>query len=78
VAVGSVGLPGQVSFLASVGPICLALGVPVELLGIFLAVEVLPDIVRTVGNVTGDLGVTVLLARPDEVDRVAERGVAAD
>ena len=31
ISVGSVGLPGQVSFIASVGPICLAMGVPTEI-----------------------------------------------
>jgi proton glutamate symport protein len=63
VSVGSVGLPGQVSFIVSVAPICLALGVPIELLPILLAVEVVPDIFRTVGNVTGDMGVTAILAK---------------
>jgi Na+/H+-dicarboxylate symporter len=63
VSVGSVGLPGQVSFLASVAPICLALGVPVEILGILVAVEVVPDIFRTLGNVTADLAVTTVLGR---------------
>ncbi|HEX8231854.1 MAG TPA: dicarboxylate/amino acid:cation symporter [Caulobacteraceae bacterium] len=63
ISVSSVGLPGQVSFFASLLPICLALGVPVELLPILLAVEVAPDIFRTVGNVTGDLAVTTVLAR---------------
>lgn len=62
VSVGSVGLPGQVSFVASVAPICMALGVPFELLGILLAVEVIPDIFRTLGNVTGDLATTSILA----------------
>ena len=33
-SVASVGLPGQVSFIASIAPICLALGVPTEVLGI--------------------------------------------
>ncbi|MGE0046260.1 MAG: dicarboxylate/amino acid:cation symporter [Hyphomonadaceae bacterium] len=55
VSIASVGLPGQVSFFVSMAPICLALGVPVELLGVLLAVEVVPDIFRTLGNVTGDL-----------------------
>ena len=65
VSVGSVGLPGQVSFFASVAPICIALGAPIELLPILLAVEVVPDIFRTVGNVTGDMGVTAFLARKE-------------
>ena len=40
VSVGSVGLPGQVSFIVSVAPICIALGLPIDLLPILLAVEV--------------------------------------
>ncbi|MFC0633212.1 dicarboxylate/amino acid:cation symporter [Brevundimonas balnearis] len=55
VSVASVGLPGQVSFFASIAPICIAMGVPVELLPLLLAVEVIPDIFRTIGNVTADL-----------------------
>lgn len=67
VSVGSVGLPGQVSFIVSVAPICIALGLPIELLPILLAVEVAPDIFRTLGNVTGDMAVTAILAS-DEPD----------
>jgi len=72
VSVGSVGLPGQVSFIVSVAPICIALGLPIELLPILLAVEVVPDIFRTVGNVTGDMAVTAILAR-NEPDAAAAR-----
>ncbi|MDP1630634.1 MAG: cation:dicarboxylase symporter family transporter [Caulobacter sp.] len=69
ISVGSVGLPGQVSFLASMVPICIALGVPIDLLPILLAVEVIPDIFRTMGNVTGDLGAAAVLHRPgDDVE----------
>jgi len=56
-----VGLPAQVSFFGIIGPICLALGVPLELLPLLLAVETIPDIFRTVGNVSADL-VTVAVA----------------
>jgi Na+/H+-dicarboxylate symporter len=63
VSIAAVGLPGQVSFIASVAPICLALGLPVELLGILIAVEIVPDIFRTVGNVTADLAVPTLVSR---------------
>jgi Na+/H+-dicarboxylate symporter len=65
-SIGAVGLPGQVSYISSIAPICLALGVPTDLLGIFLAVEVFPDIFRTLGNVTGDLAVTAILARGEK------------
>lgn len=63
VSIAAVGLPGQISFIASIAPICLALGVPTEVLGILIAVEVIPDIFRTLGNVTGDLAATSILAR---------------
>lgn len=66
VAVSSVGLPGQVSFMASIVPICLVLGVPVGLLPILLAVEIIPDIFRTVGNVTADVGAVAVLHKPGE------------
>lgn len=66
VAVSSVGLPGQVSFMASIVPICLTLGVPVGLLPILLAVEIIPDIFRTIGNVTADLGAVTVLHKPGE------------
>ena len=72
VSVGSVGLPGQVSFIVSVAPICIALGLPIDLLPILLAVEVAPDIFRTLGNVTGDMAVTSILARGER-----EEGAAA-
>jgi Na+/H+-dicarboxylate symporter len=65
VSVASVGLPGQVSFFMSVGPICLVLGLPLDLLPILIAVEVIPDIFRTVGNVTGDMAVTAILGRQE-------------
>ena len=61
ISVGTVGLPGQVSFVASVAPLCAALGLPIDLLGILVAVEILPDIFRTIGNVTADLAVAVVV-----------------
>jgi len=64
VSVGSVGLPGQVSFIASVAPICAALGLPIDVLGILVAVEIIPDIFRTIGNVTADVAVTTLVDEP--------------
>ncbi len=66
VSVGTVGLPGQISFFASMAPICVALGAPLEILAILLAVEVIPDIFRTVGNVTADMAVAAVLPEPPE------------
>ncbi|MDX3899988.1 MAG: cation:dicarboxylase symporter family transporter [Sphingobium sp.] len=63
VSLAAVGLPSQVSFFTTTGPVCLALGVPVEALPLLLAVETVPDIFRTVGNVTADLAVTRIVDR---------------
>ena len=59
---GAVSLPGTVSFVSSIAPICLAMGVPVEPLGLLIAVETFPDIFRTLGNVTMDMAVTATVA----------------
>ena len=60
---GAVSLPGSVSFITSVAPICIAMGIPIEPLALLLAIETFPDIMRTVGNVTMDMAVTGTVAR---------------
>lgn len=57
ISIGSVSLPGSISFVISVGPIALAMGVPIEPLALLVAVEMLPDIMRTLGNVTMNVAV---------------------
>jgi proton glutamate symport protein len=66
VSFGVAGLPGASSFFASVVPICLAMGVPTALLAILIAVEVIPDLFRTVGNVTADVALTRIVARRED------------
>ncbi len=58
---GAVSLPGEVSFISSIAPIALALGTPIAPLGLLVAVEMIPDIFRTVGNVTLDVAVTTVV-----------------
>lgn len=59
---GSVSLPGQISFVTSIAPIGLAMGIPIEPLGLLVAVETIPDIFRTVGNVTMDIATTATIS----------------
>jgi hypothetical protein len=66
VSLSSVSLPGTLSFVVSVGPIAMAMGVPIEPLALLVAVEMLPDIMRTLGNVTADVAVTAAVDRNDE------------
>ncbi|MCB1559803.1 MAG: cation:dicarboxylase symporter family transporter [Xanthomonadales bacterium] len=61
VSMGSVGLPGQVSFLATNFPVTQAMGLPIGPLGVMLAVDTLPDVFATAGNVTADLAATRLV-----------------
>ena len=65
---GAVSLPGEVSYISSIAPIAIALGVPIAPLGLLVAVEMVPDIFRTVGNVTHDVALTAIVDR-----RVGER-----
>jgi Na+/H+-dicarboxylate symporter len=62
-SMGAVSLPGQVSFVTSIAPICLALGIPVEPLALLIAVETMPDIFRTLGNAMMDVAMTATVAQ---------------
>ncbi|MFC3714513.1 dicarboxylate/amino acid:cation symporter [Sphingoaurantiacus capsulatus] len=58
-------LPGAISFYAGTAPTIIALGAPIELLPILMAVDVIPDMFRTIANVTYDLVATAVAARHD-------------
>lgn len=68
ISVAAVGLPAQISFFAIIAPVCFAMGVPVVLLPLLLAIETVPDIFRTLGNVTADLAVTRIVGRGKNAD----------
>lgn len=63
VSIAAVGIASAVTFFALLAPICLAMGVPIELLALLIAVETIPDIFRTLGNVTADVAATTVVAR---------------
>ncbi len=63
ISVGSVSLPGSISFVVSIGPIALAMGIPIEPLVLLVAVEMLPDIMRTLANVTMNVAVVSAVDR---------------
>ncbi len=62
-SMGSVSLPGQIGFVTATAPIAMAAGVPIEPLLLLVAIENIPDVVRTVGNVTMDVAATATLSR---------------
>ena len=63
ISYGAVSLPGEVSFISSIAPIAMALGIPIAPLALLVAVEMVPDIFRTLGNVTLDVAVTAVVNR---------------
>lgn len=67
-SIGAVSLPGQLSFYTSIAPISLAMGVPIEPLALLIAVETIPDIFRTLGNVVADVSMTAAIARSEGND----------
>lgn len=67
-SIGAVSLPGQISFVTSIAPISLAMGVPIEPLALLIAVETIPDIFRTLGNVVLDVAVTGAVTRESQSD----------
>jgi Na+/H+-dicarboxylate symporter len=69
----AVSLPGALSFVTSIAPIALVMGLPIEPLALLIAVEVIPDIFRTLSNVTMDVAVTGAVARGarDEVPEIS-------
>ncbi|MFT4178609.1 MAG: dicarboxylate/amino acid:cation symporter [Thermomonas sp.] len=61
VSMGSVGLPGQAIFLATNLPVTSAMGLPIAPLPVLMAVDAIPDVLATVGNVTGDMTATAVV-----------------
>ncbi len=62
-SLSAVSLPGTVSFFSSMVPICVALGVPIEPLALLIAVETIPDITRTLGNVTTNVALAATVSK---------------
>ncbi|MDD5563824.1 MAG: cation:dicarboxylase symporter family transporter [Thermoanaerobaculaceae bacterium] len=53
-------------------PVLAAAGLPVEAMGVLLAVDPIPNAFRTVANVTGMMAVTAMVGAKVEPDRLAE------
>ncbi len=63
ISIGSVSVPGEVSYISAVAPVAMAMGVPIAPLAILVAVEMIPDTFRTIGNVTMDVAVAGAIDR---------------
>ncbi|MBO9663772.1 cation:dicarboxylase symporter family transporter [Dokdonella sp.] len=78
ISLGSVGLPGQVSFMATTMPVTSAMGLPLEPLALLLAVDTIPDVFATVGNVSADVTASSVVSRLDAKDAEPARSEPFD
>ncbi len=67
------GIPGG-GVIAAV-PVLMAVNLPVEGIGILLAVDTIPDIFRTTANVTANMGAAVVLAQGEQRAGAADQPV---
>lgn len=74
ISMGSTGLPGQANFLTNNLPVTQSMGLPVEPLGVLLAMDTIPDVFCTVGNVTGHMTATAVIARQEGADPGGDPG----
>ncbi|WP_394653330.1 dicarboxylate/amino acid:cation symporter [uncultured Sphingomonas sp.] len=74
---GAVSLPGTISFVSSIAPIALAMGLPIGPLALLVAVETFPDIMRTLGNVMMDVAATSAIGRRSGVAKTEADAILA-
>lgn len=77
VSMGSVGLPGQAIFIATNLPVTQAMGLPIAPLPVLMAVDAIPDVLATVGNVTGDMTANALVASRSGADETVPPATTA-
>jgi Na+/H+-dicarboxylate symporter len=59
----AISLPGEISYISSIAPIAIALGAPIGPLALLVAVEMIPDVIRTLGNVCLDVALAAVVGR---------------
>ena len=77
VSLAAVGVASSITFFTTLVPIFMSMGIPMDLLPLLLAVETLPDFSRTIGNVTGDVGITAWASRWGRKGETEEIGAEA-
>lgn len=72
IEMSKVGLPAAATFLASWAPMAALVGFPIEFVVVLLVVETIPDIFKTVLNVTAHATAAVLVDRHPELTSATE------
>jgi Na+/H+-dicarboxylate symporter len=66
IEVGSVGIPSQATMVATAAPVLALFGIPLEFLAVILVVETIPDLFKTVCNVTTHVAAATVVDRDRE------------
>jgi Na+/H+-dicarboxylate symporter len=61
--IGSVGIPAQATLAATAAPALAVMGIPPEFLAIVIVAETLPDMIKTVCNITMDVAAATVVDR---------------
>lgn len=61
--IGSVGIPAQATLVATAAPPLAVLGIPIEFLAVIILAETVPDMFKTVCNVTMDVAAATVVDR---------------
>jgi Na+/H+-dicarboxylate symporter len=61
--IGSVGIPAQATLAATAAPALAMMGIPPEFLAIVIVAETLPDMIKTVCNITMDVAAATVVDR---------------
>jgi Na+/H+-dicarboxylate symporter len=71
----SLGVPGVPGGWITAAPVFLSVGLPADVIGVLIAVDAVPDVFRTLGNVTADLAAATLVGRYAERGAPEEQGI---
>lgn len=61
--IGSVGIPAQATLAATAAPALAVMGIPAEFLAIVIVAETVPDMIKTVCNITTDVAAATVVDR---------------
>ena len=74
-SIGGLGLPSGASFFAPITAVFLSVGLPLEAIPILFAVDTIPDMIKTVSNVTADMtAATIVNHHSDVPGKEVEKG----
>lgn len=70
--IGSVGIPAQATLVSTAAPALAVMGIPPEFLALIIVAETLPDMIKTICNITFDVAAATVVDRDRKAPQTAE------